>query len=140
MNKMEVNKYYTKLSEMPQTFKNKIVRYFPDTNLSGGFDRLSAIAKRNRIDVSSLAFGEYLIFVNKKRDKLKMLCGNDLVAYLRLPNGARIDLRTIALIPRFFNGTAIEYDRALREVLEKQLGSKPVVWPGEAAYAVDRQA
>ncbi len=43
-----------------------------------------------------------------------------IIAHLKMPAGQRINPKTIAEIPRFFNGSKINYDAALREVMHKE--------------------
>lgn len=120
----ELNLFNERASEVSSTrFKPRIVRFFPDTNLQGGHIGLSKLAKENGVDVNKLKLGEYLIFVNRKKDKLKMFASASLIAYLKMPPGGRIDPRTIAILPRYFNGTSIQYDEALKEVLDREFGT-----------------
>lgn len=98
-----------------------VVRFFPDSDLRGGHDNLGKKALKAGLNLKTLGQGEYVIFVNRVQNKLKMFAGSsDLLAYLKLPKG-RLDLRTIALIPSYFDGREIKYEAALRKVLEKSL-------------------
>ena len=68
--------------------------------------------------MSALAAGEYLVFVNRARDKVKMFASGNVVAYLRMDKG-KLDPRVIQYLPRHFNGVKINYDGAMRDVLKK---------------------
>jgi hypothetical protein len=99
----------------------KIIRFFPETDMRNGHDGLAKIAKDNKINVTQLNLGEYVIFVNKKKTAIKMYAPNHIIVHQRLPGGARLDARVISLIPKYFNGTKINLDGALKEVITKAL-------------------
>lgn len=103
----------------------RIIRYFPDTDLRSGHDGLAKIAREKKIDVRSLGAGEYLVFTNSAKNKVKVFTGGNVIAYLK--SKTKIDMRTIALIPKYFNGGEIRYDQALEKVLRKDLGIGAVV-------------
>lgn len=114
-----------RISESIGAVMTKIVRYFPDTDLRAGHDMLADKAIRNKINVKALGRGEFVVFVNRAKTALKMFAGSaNLVAYLRLEKG-KLDLRTISLIPEYFDGSEIKYDLALKKVIEKDLGNRP---------------
>lgn len=100
----------------------KIVRYFPNTFIGNGHLGLSKIAAREGVNISKLDPGEYVIFVNKAQTALKMFCMGRVIAHLKMPEGTKLDSRVIALLPRFFNGKSIDYDSAIRRVLQAELG------------------
>jgi hypothetical protein len=99
---------------------SRLVQYFPNADLRSGYDGLYKVAKRGGLDLKTIKNGEFCAFVNRKKDKLKLATHSDFVAYLRLPRGQQIDPRVIQVLPEFFNGTKIEYSRALENVLKKQ--------------------
>ena len=99
---------------------NKILQYFPDQDLRAGHLGLSVVANKAKIDTNSLGQGEFLVFVNRRRDKLKMYTGGNVVAYLKMPQGHRLDPRVIQHLPRHFNGAKINYDGAMRDVLKRE--------------------
>ena len=101
---------------------NRVVRYFPDTHLGNGHSGLAEIARKHDINVSRLDFGEFVIFVNKKQTALKLFAPGNIVAYLKMPGSTRLNPKVISMIPRFFNGTEIDYNKALREVIKKEFG------------------
>ena len=71
--------------------------------------------------MAHLGLGEYVIFVNKKKTALKMYAPNFIIVHQRLPNGARIDLGLIERLPRYFNGTKINYTAALEDFIKEKL-------------------
>lgn len=93
---------------------NKLIKYVPDTDLRMGYDGLN-----KKVPLQSLSKGEFVAFVNRKKDKLKLCTGGDVTAYLRLKNGQRIDPRVIQYLPEYFNGETIEYGAAVEKVLRK---------------------
>lgn len=101
---------------------NRVIRYFPDTHLGNGHTGLAKIAQKNGINVRDLEWGEFVIFTNIKRTALKLFSQGHLVAHLKLPAG-KLDIRTISLIPRYFNGGQINYDGAIEEVIRKEFGA-----------------
>ena len=98
---------------------NKILRYFPDADLRGQHLGLSFIANKAGIKTASLGQGEFLVFVNRKRDRLKMYASGEVVAYLKLEGGRKIDPKVIQHLPRHFNGAKINYDAAMKEVMRE---------------------
>lgn len=114
--------YNSKIEKMPNIFQNRVVRYFPNTHLGNGHEGLAKIAQKNGIKVNDLPWGEFLIFMNSKHTMLKMYSQGGLVCHLKMPGGTKIDPRTIALIPKFFNGKEIHYSAALEKVINKDFG------------------
>ena len=85
----------------------------------------SYIGKQNGIDITELKPGQYVLFINSHKDKLKLYACNNVVAYLKLPSGQRLNMATIQLIPKAFRGTGtIDYDKALKEVILTALARK----------------
>lgn len=93
---------------------NRLIRFVPDADLRQGYDGLN-----KQVPLLNLGKGEFVAFVNRKKDKVKLCTGSDMVAYLRLPNGAKVDPRVIQYLPEFFNGSTIEYDKAIEKMLRK---------------------
>lgn len=100
--------------------KSKIIRYFSEVNMRNGHEGLAALAAQKNVHVNALARGEYVVFVNKKQSSLKMFAAGNVVAHLKMPGSGRINPKTILLLPKFFNGSEIDYTGALREVLTKE--------------------
>lgn len=102
-----------------QTKSNRIIRYFPESDLRCGHLGLSVVARKHKIDTSELSPGEFLVFSNKTKNKMKIYAPGNVIAYLKSPDNRRLDLRVITLIPRFFNGTDFNYSGALKELFER---------------------
>ncbi len=93
---------------------NKLIRFVADADLRQGYDGLN-----KKVPLSNLGKGEFVAFVNRRQDKVKLCTGSDMVAYLRLKSGQRVDPRVIQFLPEFFNGTNIEYDKAVEKMMRK---------------------
>lgn len=100
-----------------------ILRCFVNADLRNGHQGLAAMAKKDRISVDQLEAGQYLVFINTAKNKMKVYTANNIVAYLRLNRG-RIDLATISKIPQSFQGGDIHYDDALKSRLLETLEIK----------------
>lgn len=93
---------------------NKLIRYVPDADLRVGYDGLSKI-----VNLKGLNKGEFVAFVNRKLDKIKLATMGDMIAYHRLPKGQRIDPRVISILPEYFDGTKLDYNAAVEKTLRK---------------------
>ena len=90
--------------------------------MRGQHAALSDMALKNNIRVSNLSSGEYVVFVNRKKDRIKVFAANNIIAYHKSVEG-RIDMGTIALIPKAFEGSGnLNYNKALKKRLELKLG------------------
>lgn len=99
---------------------NRLIRYFPDTDLRYGHKGLSMLALANKIDTTCLV-DEYVVFTNKKKTDLKMCAPGNVVAHLKMPKGQYINLNVIADLPKYFDGKKINYEAALKKQIEKAL-------------------
>ena len=120
----EVVRFNQKLDAAEKEVKriNKVIRYFPETHMGNSHHGLAEIAAKHKINVNKLEPGEFVIFANSDLSALKMYAAGNIIAHLRMPGSQKINPRVIAMIPRFFNGSQIEYDKALREVIQKEFG------------------
>jgi len=100
--------------------KNKIIRYFPDSDLRCGHEGLEFIAKKSGVETRDMKLGEFIVFMNSKMDKMKIFTAGNLIVYQKSFNGSRIDPRIISLIPKYFRGTELDYTAAVGEVLERR--------------------
>ncbi len=98
---------------------SRVVRYFADADMRAGYDGLTRIAKKEDVDIPNLGQGEFVVFVNRQRNKMKLCTQNDIVAYMRMGRGQKIDPRVIQYLPRYFDGKSFDYDAAMRRVLQK---------------------
>ena len=103
----------------------RVLQCFLNADLRCGHEGLAILAKQNGIDITELKPGQYVLFINSHKDKLKLYACNNVVAYLKLPSGQRLNMATIQLIPKAFRGTGtIDYDKALKEVILTALARK----------------
>ncbi len=93
---------------------NTLVRHVAGADLRLGYTGLS-----KKVPLSKLGKGEFVAFVNNRLDKVKLCTCNDLVCYLRLPPGQKIDPNVITHLPEFFDGKSINYDAAVEKSLRK---------------------
>lgn len=101
----------------------RVVRCFLNADMRNGHEGLRLVAAKEKIDVDKLAPGEFVVFVNAAKDRLKIYTHSRVLAYQH-QKGVRINLKTIAEIPRAFAATGrIDYDKALKTTLEKELGT-----------------
>src|SRR4051794_35646980 len=102
----------------------RVIQCFMNVNMGNGHDGLKAIARRGaNINADEMGPGEYLVFINRKREKIKVLCtGGEgtqktlVFAYARYKHA--IDLNAIQFIPHAFQGGNFNFDRALQLALE----------------------
>jgi hypothetical protein len=101
----------------------KVIQCFFDADMRNGHLGLAAIAKKDKIDVEQIEPGQYVVFLNSAKNRLKLYAANGIVAYYYKP-GMKIDLHVISEIPRAFLGSGrLDYDAALRKTLEKRIGA-----------------
>lgn len=118
----DLNKINTGIRKSPLTTKRGgIVQVFLNVDMRNMHNGLGKIAKESGIDVNQLDPGQYVVFINSQKNKVKIFASNDVVAYHRTKSG-KIQMETIREIPRSFRGGAFDYDSALRVVLEKLIG------------------
>lgn len=102
----------------------RIVRVFLNADLRCGHDGLAALAKKESIDVKKLPPGEYVIFLNAAKDRVKVYAASNVVAYHRSESG-RLEMAAIARIPQAFTASGhLDYSKALRATLEQALAKK----------------
>ena len=109
------------IAQEVQAKSTRIIRFFPQADLRCQHLGLAKVAASVGINVHKLAPGEFVIFLNNARDKLKMYASGNVLAYLKMPQGTRVDLNVIQHIPRFFSGGKINYDAALKKQIKREL-------------------
>lgn len=95
--------------------KNRLVRYVADQDLRLGYDGLN-----KKVPLTNLGQGEFVAFVNRAKDKVKLATGNDVILYHRMTRNKKLDPRVIMHLPRYLNGSRIDYDSAMRELIHQQ--------------------
>lgn len=100
----------------------RVLQVFLHSDMRCGHEGLAILAKEAGIDVTKLAHGQYVVFVNSASDKIKLYATSHVVAYMQLPKGQKFDLRVISEIPKAFNGSGkLDYDKALKGAVEGAL-------------------
>lgn len=103
---------------------NKLISVFPNSDLRSSHRGLTlAAVKAKRKPPELLENGEFHLFLNRRQTAFKMLAANSTVVHYKSPRGS-IDIRTIEYLPHCFNAGELDYDKALRIVLEKILRKK----------------
>lgn len=105
------------LASKAKPTSNKLIRVFTDVLMSYSHKGLCELAANEKVDLNALNIGEFVCFINRPCTALKLYTAGNIIAYLRLPDGQKLDLRIITLLPRFFSGGNIRYQEGLKEVL-----------------------
>jgi len=103
---------------------NRIVRVIFDADLRCSHDGLRETAKKLKVLVDDLHTGEYVVFINSKKNMLKLFAANNTIAHFKTPDQRKMNLNVIAQIPKFFNGRELKYDDALKKVIEEQFSKR----------------
>jgi hypothetical protein len=128
----------------------KILRVIDNVPMGRGHEGLKLIAEQVKIDVTTLKPGELVLFLNRRKDKLKTLGapgkGKLLgpVSYIKTENGQLLTMDAIQHIVKSMNpdGT-VDYDKALeaavRHLLTRRAKRVQVVSPLRA-YRTGKEA
>jgi hypothetical protein len=122
-----------------------------DIPMGLSFDGLGHIARELRCDPDDLSPQEVVMFLNKQRDKLKILGRNgskandivEVIGYIRAPRGQPLSLDAIQFLPQTFHEKGrFDYSAALKlslqkafETATKRRGERRVISPLEAYRA-----
>ncbi len=102
----------------------RTIHLFTDVHMGMSHHALAELARRDaKIDPQTLPQGQILMFLNKRKDKLKILgAQGKVVGYLKMPDGERIDMQAVQYIPHAMGAQGeINYPAALRRTLEERL-------------------
>lgn len=100
---------------------NKIIRVVFNTDLRNSHDGLTIIAKELKVNTNDLKPGQFVVFVNTAKTAIKIYAAGNTVVHFRPPGGKKLNLKTIAMIPSYFNGGEFKYDKALKDVIEREI-------------------
>lgn len=101
-----------------------ILQVFLNADLRCGHDGLAQLAKKHGMNVAKIESGQFLIFINGQRSKVKIYAASNVIAYLKLDKG-RLNMDTIREIPRVFAAKGrMDYDEALKLAVEKSLSKR----------------
>lgn len=104
---------------------NQVLFYFPNSDMRRGHAGLAEYARKEGKNVAKLEPGQFMLFVNRKKDQLKLYSAGNCVTHFKSESG-RIDMRIISEIPRNFSGGRFDYKNALRNVLERDLSKRGI--------------
>lgn len=101
----------------------RIIRLVDNVSMGLGHQGLHRLMLGNfKLDITKLEDGQLVMFLNKKKDKLKIIGKSGTVlGYLKMPNGRRIMLDAVQYIPQTFGGSGFDYDLALKKALRARL-------------------
>ncbi len=98
---------------------SRILRVFSGADLRSGHMGLSKVARKAGHAPEELSTGEYIVFINSKRNAFKLLAAHDVLAHYRHPSGHVIDARALQYIPQVFESKGhLSYDKALKIMFE----------------------
>lgn len=97
----------------------KIARVYLDCDLRCSFDGLNALLKKDGVEIASSP-GNFVLFMNRKATAFKLLTANSYLMFYRSPSG-RIALDAIQNIPEFFDGTRLDFNKAVEKTVKEKL-------------------
>ena len=96
---------------------NRIKHVFLNSDMRCGHRGLMLIARHK----AKVKPGEHVVFVNSKRDKMKVLSAGGVLSYVCSPRG-KLSLETVQSIPAAFKVSGgFDYGKALKDVIVKKL-------------------
>ena len=102
-----------------KAWSNRLTHIVFNADLRRGHDGLTKLATDMKIN-TNLRVGEFIVFVNSKRSALKMYAAGETIAHFKMPGNKVMNVEVIRIIPRFFNGTELKYDKALDELIRSK--------------------
>lgn len=115
------NEFTQTWSSTPRASENRLIRVVFDADLRCSHEGLTAIAKNLKLKLDELELGEFVAFINSKKTMIKLYAAGNTIAHFKTPDGRQLNLKVLALIPKFFNGRELKYDDALKEVITKEI-------------------
>lgn len=99
--------------------KPKIIRIFTDIDMRSQHLGLTNIAANENVDLPNLDQSEFVVFINKRKNKMKIFVHGNTFSYTQRSD---IDMRAIKEVPKYFGyGGPVSYDKALETVIRKNL-------------------
>ena len=96
----------------------RVIRIFLNTDMRLQHRGLIQTAGSKKVDIRNLGHGDHVVFVNKKMTRMKIFSENNLISYIFKQKG--IALETIQEIANVFDGSSIDYTKALTAALRKK--------------------
>lgn len=98
------------------------------SNVSMGFghDGLKLVAKKFGFNTDKLEDHQLILFINTKRDKLKLLgAKGTILGYIKMPGSRSLPAGAVQFIPQTFAGKGhIDVDAAIHKYLETKLAKR----------------
>lgn len=106
--------------------KPRIVAVVDNVHMGLGHEGLRGLAKLHRLPIEGLAQGELLLFLNRAKDKIKMVGhGGQVIAYFKMPHGRRLPLEAIQYIPQTFTADGkVDLDAAIEKHVTSALSRR----------------
>lgn len=98
---------------------NKIVSFFPNSDLRCSHNGLTELAKKARKDPNALTDGQFLVFVSKSQCHAKVLAKDNVLVHVRGDGRRRLSLTALNELPSHFGGGSFDYTAALGETMRK---------------------
>lgn len=113
--------------------RSQLKRLFLNVSMVNRIDGLRVIAEKEGLEIKEMQDGDFVFFVNAARTKLAALIGapqgkfmdGGIMCYYKAPRGTHITVDAIRYIPKFFDGRAMNYEKALEAAITTALAKKP---------------
>jgi hypothetical protein len=100
---------------------NKVIHYFPNSDLRCSHRGLGKVALRAKKDPAKLTPGDFIFFINRSQTAIKILTAANGIFYVKSTRG-RLNFEAVKALPTVgFGGQPFEYSDALAIVLAKNL-------------------
>jgi len=114
---------------MKEKPRNMVMHLYMNTPMYNSHDGLAVIAKKeNGVDVKALKVGQFCLFINPPCTACKLFAANNVILYYKHPKGHRLNPQALQMIPQFFDGQDIGYNKALAKIIktefEERFGKK----------------
>lgn len=114
--------------------KPKIVAAIANVSMASGHDGLMAIAKKLKYNPQTMDQGSVLLFINKKRDKLKLLNNTGTtLGYVKMAQGRQMPLEAIQYVSQAFAGGQINVEQAIDAFIRARM-NEPEPGPDSQMY------
>jgi len=99
----------------------RIARVYFEQDMRCNFPGLEAVMRKEGVDPQTLPSGSFTLFMNAARTKFKMMVGNAYLVYFSNGN-KRIPLEAIQHLPQFFDGTTLDFAKAIEKSVKEKMG------------------
>lgn len=102
-----------------------LVHAFLGVSMINGHDGLRAHAKKCGVNMDVLPDKTAVVFFSRNKMRIKVLCPNGVLSYLRAKQNRPFSLDALQEFPRAFSADeSLDYDKALKMQLEKAFEKK----------------